>query len=205
MASNSRQSTMSLILVPAIITLAITMLRAVGELNNWSPKLFSKEAGGGGALIGISWLPFVFGIYFAVKLCNAGDGPKSGLKAILMVVIGIALIVVTSVVVGQPKTPTQLIPGALAFLVAGLIQLIGWPQLAKTLLVYGLAARIPSVIVYYLAFTHHWGTHYDAIPPEFASFFAGYSDVRLFINMGLIPQIFLWIPITMLTGSLTGD
>ena len=38
-----------LILVPSVITLAVTLLRLVGELQNWSPRLFNKEPGGGGA------------------------------------------------------------------------------------------------------------------------------------------------------------
>ena len=38
-----------LILVPAVITLAVTLLRLVGELQDWSPALFSKAPGGGGA------------------------------------------------------------------------------------------------------------------------------------------------------------
>ncbi len=45
-----------LILVPAVITLAVTILRLVGELENWSPLFFNKHAGGGGALIGTQWL-----------------------------------------------------------------------------------------------------------------------------------------------------
>ena len=35
-----------LILVPSLITLAITILRLVGELENWSPRYFGKAAGG---------------------------------------------------------------------------------------------------------------------------------------------------------------
>ena len=42
-----------LILVPAVITLGVTLLRLVGELAGWSPALFNREAGGGGALVGI--------------------------------------------------------------------------------------------------------------------------------------------------------
>jgi hypothetical protein len=43
-----------LILVPAIVTLAITLLRLIGELQGWSPFLFNKAPGGGFALVGIS-------------------------------------------------------------------------------------------------------------------------------------------------------
>ncbi len=51
-----------LILVPAVITLAVTLLRLVGELQQWSSALFNRSAGGGGAIVGIVWLVPVFGI-----------------------------------------------------------------------------------------------------------------------------------------------
>jgi len=61
--SNSGSSLVirGVILIPAIITLGITLLRLAGELAHWSPRFFSPEAGGGFAIIGISWLPFLFG------------------------------------------------------------------------------------------------------------------------------------------------
>ncbi len=67
-----------LILVPAVITLAITLLRLVGELQGWSPGLFSRAAGGGGALVGISWLVPIFGAWFGWKLAKAGGAPGQG-------------------------------------------------------------------------------------------------------------------------------
>ena len=47
-------SLVRLVRVPALITLGVTLLRLIGELQRWSPKLFNREAGGGGALVGIS-------------------------------------------------------------------------------------------------------------------------------------------------------
>ena len=44
----SRPSLRRLILGPALITLAITLLRLVGELSRWSPSLFNREPGGPG-------------------------------------------------------------------------------------------------------------------------------------------------------------
>ena len=32
-----------LILVPAVITLVVTLLRLVGELQGWSPTLFNRD------------------------------------------------------------------------------------------------------------------------------------------------------------------
>ena len=59
--------------VPAVVTLAVTLLRLVGELQGWSPRFFSKEAGGGGALVGIAWLVPVFGAWFGWRLARSGE------------------------------------------------------------------------------------------------------------------------------------
>ena len=66
-----------LILVPALISLAVTMLRLAGELRGWSPVWFSKDTGGvipSGMswVIGITWLAIPFGAYFGWKLEQAG-------------------------------------------------------------------------------------------------------------------------------------
>ena len=62
MTTDPRKSSMtSLILTPALITLAVTVLRLVGELQNWSPRFFSRQAGGAGAVVGIVWLVPIFG------------------------------------------------------------------------------------------------------------------------------------------------
>lgn len=71
-----------LIFIPSVITLAITILRLVGELQHWSPKLFNPEAGGGGSIVGITWLVPILGVYFAIKVADAGQPPASAGKAI---------------------------------------------------------------------------------------------------------------------------
>ena len=46
-----------LILVPAVITLAVTLLRLVGELQGWSPALFNRgDKAWSPGLVGIVWL-----------------------------------------------------------------------------------------------------------------------------------------------------
>jgi len=73
--SSTNKAPINLIIVPAVITLAVTLLRLTGELMDWSPVLFSKSAGGGGAIIGIAWLVPIFGFYFARQLMKSNDGP----------------------------------------------------------------------------------------------------------------------------------
>src|SRR5262249_20269360 len=129
-ATSERVSIGRLILWPSIITLAITVLRLVGELQHWSPRFFNPEPGGGGALVGISWLPLIFGIYFALKLVGASEGPASASKAILVPVLGIVLVVVgvvASSIVSKTPTPGTIVIINIAALIALIMQRYGWP------------------------------------------------------------------------------
>jgi len=141
-----------LILAPAIITLGITLLRLCAEFVDLPAWLANKGPGGVGALIGISWLPPILGIYFAIKLKGA--------------------------------------PGKL------------WKNLLKTLVLYGLAARIPVILIMGFAIFGDWGTHYAAFPP------GALADATLtmkFIMGGVVAQIVWWMVIwTVGLGMVTG-
>jgi len=189
-----------LILVPLIMTLAITFLRLEGELHHWSSILFARSAGGAGAIVGIAWLPFIFGPYFAAKLTAAGAGPSSSGKVILYAVIGL---VVTMLAVASESNPGALtgraLAGILMIVAAGMIQFISWGTLARTLLAYGFGARVPVAIVMFYAIAGGWGTHYDALPPGYA----GPTDfMGRYIAIGLVPQFIFWIAYTMIIGAL---
>ncbi|MGD0697774.1 MAG: hypothetical protein ABSB82_23410 [Terriglobia bacterium] len=201
--SGARSSTMQLILVPSIITLAITVLRLVGELQHWPKLLFSPSAGGGGAIVGISWLPFIFGPYFAVKLIGSGEGPSSKGKVIGFAVLGFVLMVLGGILTAAPKLqfPGKTIVGLVIMAVAGLLPWSGWPALFKTLLAYAYAARIPVAIIMYFAISGTWGTHYDALPPNYngpAELWPKYALI------GLAPQLIVWPAFTTIVGSLFG-
>src|SRR5260370_634805 len=141
-------STMRLIFVPAVITLAITILRLVGELRHWPSPWFSNSAGGGGAIVGIVWLVFILGPYFALKLAGSGEAPASSGKAIGFAVLGIVLAVLGGFLGFAPKPafPGKMLLGVLLIIAAAAVQFNAWPALAKTLLAYGFAARIPVAI-----------------------------------------------------------
>jgi hypothetical protein len=141
-----------IILIPALITLGITLLRLLAELMGLPSWLASREAGGPGALIGISWLPPVFGVWFAIKLAGS--------------------------------------PGKL------------WWNLLKTLFLYGLAARIPVIIIMGLAIFGDWGTHYDAFAP---GVYIAATPMTKFIQGGVIIQLVFWLLFwTVGSGMLTG-
>jgi len=141
-----------LILVPALITLGITILRLGAELIDLPPWLANKAPGGAAAIIGISWLPPIFGIYFARKLADY--------------------------------------PGKL------------WKRLFTTLVLYGLAARIPVIIIMGFAIFGNWGTHYDAFAP---GVMAGATPAEKYLRGGVLVQLIWWLMIwTVGSGMLTG-
>jgi hypothetical protein len=197
-----------LIFWPAVITLAITVLRLVGELLNWSPALFNRTAGGGGAAIGISWLPPVFGILFAIQLVRMGHGPASGGRAIARAVLGvvttaavIAIGVATRILGDQQFSIGGLLLFTAALAAGAAVAWSGWPDLGRTLLGYGLAARIPVLVVMFLAMALNWGTHYDALPPGVGG---DMGLVQKWVFFGLVPQMTTWLAITVLSGALFG-
>jgi hypothetical protein len=196
-----------LIAVPAIITLVITILRLVGELQHWPAPWVSPAAGGGGAIIGISWLPIIFGPYFAWKLAAAGDGPASIGKAIGMCAVGLVLLILASVTffLGISKHMTALILLAcLIYLASAFIPRTGWRPFGNTLLAYAFAARIPVVVVMFIAMKANggqgWGTHYDVAGPGFTVT----SFAQKFVELAVIPQMTLWIGWTTVIGGLVG-
>lgn len=203
--SEGRVSIGKLILIPALITLAITAIRLVGELQHWNPTFFSPKAGGGGALVGITWLVPIFGIYFAVKLCSAGAGPERVGLVFLFVLLAI-VIVVAGFLIGmalklQPGGAAFATIGAVGFVVSILVMAKPWPALFKTLLAYGYAARIPVAILMLFAIQGNWGTHYDVAPsPDFPAM----PWLKKWLLIGALPQLVGWIAFTVVIGSLFG-
>ena len=195
-----------LVLVPAVITLSVTILRLVGELQHWSRTYFNSEVGGGGALVGITWLAPIFGIYFAIRLAAAGDGPRSAWLAIGLGILG-GIIIVGSLPAQRlvlPSTPgfhARLLYIWSMFALAGLVTLPGWPTLWKTLLAYGYSARIPVAIIMFFAFAGNWGTHYDALPSDYT----GAGLLSKWLWLGFFPQLILWVGFTLASGMLFGS
>ncbi len=76
-----------------------------------------------------------------------------------------------------------------------------WKNLAKTLFYYGLAARIPVILIMGLAIFGEWGTHYDAFPPDFPLT----SAAGKFLLGGVVAQLVFWVGIwTVGVGTLVG-
>jgi hypothetical protein len=193
-----------LILVPAVITLAVTLLRLVGELQGWSPRLFSKEAGGGGALVGISWLVPVFGAWFGWKLGKAGQGPGAVGRALGLTILAFALLPALGFAANAAGMKQQSLSTFAVYVVGSIVGLVvglrAWPALGRTLLAYAFAARIPVVLVMLGAILGNWGTHYDVAPPDFPAM----APLSKWLLIGALPQMTIWIWFTVVVGSLVG-
>src|SRR5437867_6269134 len=130
--TQSQLSVGRLILVPAVITLAITILRLAGEFQHWNVLLFNPAPGGGAALVGISWLPLIFGIYFALKLSKMGEAPERMGPTVWRAIVGIALIIAGAAAAASafgPASPNVILTANLAAAIAVVIQASGWPAL----------------------------------------------------------------------------
>jgi len=193
-----------MVLGPALITLAVTLLRLVGELQGWSPRLFSREAGGGGALVGISWLVPVFGAWFGWKLAASGERPGSAWRALGLTVLALAALPASGFAVArlgvEATSLTTLAVYAVVSVAALLLALLAWPALGRTLLAYGLAARIPVILVMLAAILGSWGTHYDAMPPGTPEM----SGLQKWLVAGVLPQLTVWQWFTVVIGGLFG-
>jgi uncharacterized membrane protein len=207
--SSSQLSIARLIFLPALLSFAVTILRLIGEREHWSPHWFSTETGGPipsgmSWLIGITWLALPFGVYFALRLAAAGHGPRKTAKAVGFAFTGLVILLLVYAFLPRLSVgfPQVLILIWLAMAIPAAIQLLGWPELFKTLLAYGLAARIPVVIVMFFAMRGDWGTHYDFVgmPEQFQM-----PLWPRFFWLAFFPQLVFWVAFTILMGSLTGS
>ncbi len=194
----------SWILIPAAVTLAVTLIRLLGELFGGPDFLFNASAGGAGALVGIVWLVPVFGIYFAVKLSKHGRRPVSMGKTIGAFLAALALMVASYAVgfflFGPDPSIGALVYYALVSLAVIYISLLPWPDLGRLLLAYGFAARIPVVLIMLVAILGDWGTHYDVPPPGLTIA----SPIVKWFFIGLLPQFTFWIAFTTIIGGFFG-
>lgn len=193
-----------LVAVPAVITLAVTLLRLTGELLRWSPALFNRNVGGGGALVGISWLVPIFGVYFGLKLAGAGQGPQRvgrGVALVLLAIVALPVLFFAAAAVGISEEDRRM---PVVFVVASAISvwlgMRAWPALGRTLLAYALAARVPVMVVMLFAILGSWGTHYDAASPGLAAL----GPLPKWLLIGVLPQMTVWIAYTVAIGALFG-
>jgi len=196
-----RLSTLRLILVPAAITLAVTILRLVGELRHWSKVLFNAAPVGPGSLVSIVWLVPIFGVYFALRLTKAGETAPRRWRPLGYALLGLLLAVVSEFLIrAQFTPPAKVLLAYLIMVVGALVSLAGWPALGKTLLAYAYAARLPVAVIMFFASRGNWGTDYDVLRPGIRTL----GFWMTYVQFGLLPQLVLRVGFTVVVGSLLG-
>lgn len=193
--------------LPAIFTFAVTMLRLVGELQRWgSPWVVNARGGSDNVVIGVTWLPLVFGPYFGRRLTKSGAGPSKMGSAVATAIASTIVFFIGSFLIDSTERHPSILTlaGLLITLAAAFIPRNGWRALGLTLLAYAFAARIPVAIVILIAMSSHGGqglgTHFDVVHV------AGWTSPwwKKFMLFGLAPEVTLWIGWTVATGSLVG-
>jgi hypothetical protein len=193
-----------LVLVPAVVTLGVTLLRLAGELLQGSERLFSRAAGGAFALVGIVWLVPIFGVLFGLRLARTGRGPASPGRAMLWAVLGafaIALQIPLWAAAGLPPV-AQVLAFCAGSAVIALAVAKAWPAIGQVLLAYGLLARIPVVVVMLLAILGNWGTHYELGRPDLPAI---EPPLVKWLVIGVAPQLGFWVSFTVVVGLLFGS
>lgn len=188
-----------LILFPALITLAVTTFRFLGELRQWSPTWFNHQMGW--SVVAILWLAPIFGIYFALKLSASGQQPASVWGALGLAVLGALVYLLPGFLPFNFAFPTRLLYAWSFVVVAAVVTSPGWPALFKTLLAYGYAARIPIALLMFFAYRYSTGTHYDAVPPDLP---AGIGFWSKYLWLAFFAQLVFWVATTIVIGMLCG-
>jgi len=192
-----------LVLWPALLTLAVTLLRLVGELRGWSPQYFSRLPGGGLSPLGITWLAPLVGFYLGWRLQRAGVRAPSAAVAFGLPAAALVVGPLVAVLVQRHFKPSWTSGFALwgvVSVVVAVVAFAAWPTLGRLLLAYAFAARLPVAIVMVLAIWKAWGTHYDVPPPGFPPM----PLLRRWLWTGLLPQGTIWVAWTIATGALLG-
>jgi uncharacterized membrane protein len=199
----SENSTFHLILVPSLVTLAVTMIRVAGEMLHGPELLFNRESGA----VGITWLAFLVAVYFAVRLQNAGEGPARPGRAVALTALSLGVAIGGNLLlfpVGQGKGNGLALAGGMAICIASLyVMRAGWPAYGNAMIAYAVAARVPVAVISLAAVYGSWGTHYDTGPSDMRMY-VWPNWVEKWVGIALLPQIFFWIPFTVSFCGLFG-
>jgi hypothetical protein len=137
-------------------------------------------------------------------LTRAGSAPGL-IRALGLTLLALAVVPATGFLIAEAGIPQQSLTTLWIYVTASVasivIGVLAWPALGRTLLAYGLAARIPVALVMLVAMLGNWGTHYDVAP---SSDFPAMSTLAKWVTIGLAPQLTVWIAYTVVLGALFG-
>lgn len=199
--------TLRLILWPTLITALVSAARLVAEVQGW----ISPRSGGALNPLGISWLAFVFGGYFALRISRLGSRPRRYpawpwcVGAFLLIVVSIGWQFGPLLEADQSDETFQRVRGAVLILAViattmTIVDFTIWPRLAVTLLCYAVPTRAIVVGITYLAKRNEWHTHYTKFGPPGIEL-----DMSNTMLSATIAQGTFWIPWTIVAGFVAGS
>jgi hypothetical protein len=170
----------------------------------------SSAPGGGGALLGITWLVPLFGAWFGFRLARSGAGPERRRRAVLLHLLALLLYVGGFQVVrfglrfdtatASGLTGQILAMGAVSLLVLPLAN-AAWPRLCRVHVGYGLAVRVPLAALTFAAVFGGWGTHLEKFGPNDYQGFGPWPHAALLA----FTQLVFWPSFTCICGGLFGS
>lgn len=179
MSEGNKSGVFLAIVIATLLSLIVTGVRLVGELQGWAPSVFNRAAGGGGSWLGITWLVPLFGFWFGRSLAKGGSRPGSTGRAILLPIVGMAIVAGmfwyfspgageggqdATLSADEWRTRILVMMGIAA--AAGLTMLAAWPRAWFMLVVYGYLARLPVAAIQYFAIDKGWDTHFAKGAPN---------------------------------------
>lgn len=206
MSKKKKPGLVAIVLVPAILTLLVSVARLVGELMDWPDILVSRDGG----LLGVTWLVPIFGFWFGMRACALGSRPNAAAAfAIALLGIGVAIGgVFAFLAMDLMFLPTDDNPGefrggvffAIAVFAGTLVSLMGWLRAGLLLALYAVLARVPVIVITWIVYQAGWqGTHFLAAPPgRPADAPPVTADVLFYSNA--TAQLVVWIPFTIMIG-----
>lgn len=187
-----------MLLVFGVLTLVVTVVRLVGELQGWNPTWFSTDAGSPMNPFGIVWLVPVAGLLFGRRLAQGGGAPKF-VAGFFVPMFGFSVLMASIVSVNNYFEGEQLVE-AMGYVMLGapvlsLLALFVWPRAFVAMVAYWMLARVPVMLIQYLDIQNGWQTHYGKVPEELAGMDA---DARIW--MLTKAQLCFWMAFTVLLG-----
>ena len=197
-------SVFALIFWPTVVTLAINLARFATEISG----VVTTASGGAAHPLGIGWLPFAFGGWFAFRLTQTGRGPDVQ-HAVIASFAALAILVVAILVglgsaaartgdFGSLRGRVVVIAGVAAVL--AVFASLVWRRLAYCLLIYAIPARLTVLVFTLVAALGGFDTHYTKLGPAGIEL-ESVAETMLATSFA---QIVFWIPYTILSGLLAG-
>ena len=171
-----RQSIPRLVLVPALVTLALTQLQLTGDLLGWSEMGLPFE---------IAWLVPLCGTYFALHLRRVDESAPSAARVLRGTFLPLALFIAGSSCCARHPVGW----GFCRSSPSSSCDRIGL-GFGNTLLTYAFAARLPVIVTMLAATLGRWETVFDVSPYN--------------VLAGTLPQLTVWFAFTRRRGQRSG-